>query len=204
MCIVTNSYFAIGAKVRIVRFCNRSCATTPEGIFLLFIKSKSVILIQVTFFLWFDQQTDCKLANQPRKKWLLHNMDDGTPPNRYLVFTARTLHSLVRIVIPYGDRHDSITLDILARRALLGPEPTDLDRPMPPLEEATECICCFICENCCYSKHPLGCKSPDVPRPKCVNSEIKPWVDEPPTQTLHIRIGLYQLRLTTYYHNWKL
>ena len=144
-------------------------------------------------------------------------MDDGSPPNGYFVFTARTLNSQVRIVIPYGDRYDSIKLDSLARRTLFGPEPTDsdrpmppfeeatdLDRPMPPLEEAIECTCCFICENCCYSKHPLGCKSLDVPRSKCVNSEIKPWVDEPPTQTLHIRIRLFQLRLITYYHNWKL
>ena len=83
-------------------------------------------------------------------------------------------------------------------------EATDLDRPMPPLEEASKCTCCFICENCCYHEHPVGCKSPDIPRPKCVNSEIKPWIDEPPTQTLHIRIRLYQPRLTAYYHNWKL
>ena len=84
---------------------------------------------------------------------------DGSPPNGYFMFTARTLNSEVQIVIPYGDRYDSITLDILARRALFGPQVTDSDLSMPPLEE---------------------------------------------TQTLHIRIRLYQLRLTAYYHNWKL
>ena len=67
-----------------------------------------------------------------------YSMNDGSPPNCYFVFTARTLHSLVRILIPYGDRHDSITLDILARRVLCGPEPTDLDHPMTPFEEATD------------------------------------------------------------------
>ena len=142
---------------------------------------------------------------------------DGSPPNGYLMFTARTLNSEVQIVIPYGDRYDSITLDMLARRALFGPEVTDSDLSMPPLLsplsdsdspmpplETSQCTCCYICEDCCFQEDPVGCKSPNVPRPKCVNSEIKPWIDEPPTQTLQIRITFYQPRITAYYHNWKL
>ena len=137
---------------------------------------------------------------------------DGSPPNGYFMFTARTLNSEVQIVIPYGDRYDSITLDIFARRALFGPQVTDSDLSMPPLLsplsdsdspmpplETSQCTCCYICEDCCFQEDPVGCKSPNVPRPKCVNSEIKPCIDEPPTQTLHIRIRLYQPRLTAYY-----
>ena len=127
----------------------------------------------------------------------------GSPPNGYFMFTARTLNSEVQIVIPYGDRYDSNTVDILARRALFGPQVTDSDLSMPPLE-TSQCTCCYICKDCCFQEDPVGCKSPNVPRHKCVNSEIKPWIDEPPTQTLQIRITLYQPRITAYYHNWKL